>query len=150
MVKVTKVLYPKICFERFAIHISICTSSGDIGIDDISFTPGCTVLSTQTLPPFIYSTTPMPGCNATHAYCLTDKTQCIPREQFCNFYIECNDKTDELSCPISCSFEQKTLCQWTHDAKQKLKWSFGNSDTSSANTGPSFGKVSSRIRFKKY
>ncbi|CAF1639090.1 unnamed protein product, partial [Adineta ricciae] len=111
---------------------------GDIGIDDISFTPGCAVLSTQTLPPFIYSTTPMPGCNATHAYCLTDRTQCIPREQFCNFYIECKDKTDELSCPISCTFEQKTLCQWAHDTKQKLKWTFGNSDTSSTNTGPSF------------
>lgn len=97
----------------------------------------------MTLPPFEYSTTQSPYCNYTHSHCLTNTRQCIPKEQFCNFNIECTDQTDELSCPQTCTFENKDLCQWKHDPKQKLKWDFGSGNTASANTGPSTGKSDS-------
>ena len=114
---------------------------GDIGIDDTSFTPGCQLVTMQTLPPYVYSTTQSPYCNSTHSHCLQNLRQCIPKDQFCNFNIECTDQTDELSCPQTCTFEQKSLCLWTHDNKQKLKWSFGSGNTASADTGPSTGTV---------
>ena len=37
---------------------------GDIAIDDVSFTPGCNVDYGATLPPFIKTVTPPPGCNS--------------------------------------------------------------------------------------
>jgi hypothetical protein len=111
----------------------------DIGIDDTSFTPGCQLLTTVTLPPYEYSTTQSPYCNATHSHCTKDTNQCIPKDQFCNFNIECRDRTDELTCPLKCTFDQRDLCQWTHDRKQKLKWDFGNGATASDNTGPQTG-----------
>mgnify|MGYP002423887678 FL=1 len=113
---------------------------GDIGVDDISFTPGCQLETTVTLPPFVYSTTQSPHCNSTHSHCLKNTYECIPKDQFCNFKDECSDRTDELSCPQVCTFEGKTTCLWTHDTKQKLKWEFGNGETASSNTGPSHGK----------
>ena len=112
----------------------------DIGIDDTSFTPGCKLLPSATLPTFIYSTTPSPYCSSDQSHCLTDTRQCLPKEQFCNFNDECRDRTDELSCPPTCTFENRDLCKWTHDTKEKLKWDFGTGSTSSINTGPSFGK----------
>ncbi|CAF4335267.1 unnamed protein product, partial [Rotaria sordida] len=117
----------------------VCGASyeGDIGVDDISFTPGCQLQMTATLPPFVYSTTQSPYCNATHSHCLQNIRQCIPKDQFCNFNIECVDQTDELSCPPTCAFEQKRLCFWTNDLKQKLIWDFGNGTTSSISTGQS-------------
>ncbi|CAF4840990.1 unnamed protein product, partial [Rotaria sp. Silwood1] len=110
---------------------------GDIGVDDTSFTPGCQVQITATLPPIVYSTTQSPYCNSTHSHCLTNTRQCLPKDQFCNFNVDCTDQTDELSCPSTCNFEQNTSCLWTNDRKQKLKWSFGSGRTASMNTGPS-------------
>ncbi|CAF0718676.1 unnamed protein product [Adineta steineri] len=110
---------------------------GDIGVDDTSFTPGCKLQTTATLPPFVYSTTQSPYCNATHSHCFQNTRECIPKDQFCNFNIECTDQTDELSCPSTCTFEQKSLCNWKNDNKQKLNWDFGSGHTSSTNTGPS-------------
>ncbi|CAF4696260.1 unnamed protein product, partial [Rotaria magnacalcarata] len=51
--------------------------------------------------------------------------------------IECTDQTDELSCPSTCTFEQKSLCSWKNDRKQTLSWDFGSGRTSSIDTGPS-------------
>ena len=45
---------------------------GDIAIDDVSFTPGCNVDYGATLPPFIRTFTPQPGCKSgefKYAYC---------------------------------------------------------------------------------
>lgn len=113
---------------------------GDIGVDDLSFTSSCKLDTFVTLPPFIYSTTQSPYCNSTHSHCSTNKNECIPKDQFCNFNIECTDQTDELSCPLACTFDDKTLCQWINDKKQSLKWNFGNGHTASSDTGPSIGK----------
>lgn len=62
------------------------------------------------------------------------------KDQFCNFNEECTDRSDELSCPQTCNFEQRTACQWTIDRSQKLGWNFGSGQTASPNTGPSVGK----------
>ncbi|CAF3608819.1 unnamed protein product, partial [Rotaria sp. Silwood2] len=48
---------------------------GDMGVDDISFTPGCQLQITATLPPFAYSTSPSPYCNSTHSHCLQNTRQ---------------------------------------------------------------------------
>ena len=37
---------------------------GDIAIDDLSFTPGCNVDYAATLPPFIQTVSPPPGCKS--------------------------------------------------------------------------------------
>ena len=121
----------------------------DIGIDDTSFTPGCQLLTTVTLPPFVYSTTQSPYCNSTHSHCLTNTRQCIPKDQFCNFNTECQDLTDEQSCPAACNFDQKDYCQWVNDPKQKLKWDLGNGTTASANTGPTTGQDSCSGKMKQ-
>ena len=84
-------------------------------------------------------TTPSPYCNATQSHC-ADRRQCLAKDQFCNFKEECNDHSDELSCPQVCTFEGPTTCLWTNDNRQKLKWSFGNGKTASTDTGPSHGK----------
>ncbi|CAF1456361.1 unnamed protein product, partial [Rotaria sordida] len=110
---------------------------GDIGVDDTTFTPGCQLQIIATLPPFVYSTTQSPYCNATHSHCTQNTRQCIPKDQFCNFNIECTDQTDELSCPLACNFDQNTTCLWTNDRKQKLIWEFGSGRTASSGTGPS-------------
>jgi hypothetical protein len=131
-----KVFYQKSSFLFSKLFLFI----GDIGVDDTSFTPGCQLQTTVTLPPYLYSTTQSPYCNSSHSHCLQNTGQCIPKDQFCNFNIECNDQTDEFSCPQVCTFEQQTLCLWTHDRKQKLLWDFGNGKTASSGTGPSTGK----------
>jgi hypothetical protein len=113
---------------------------GDIGIDDISFTPGCQLQTTMTLPPYMLTTTQSPYCNSTHSHCSINTGQCIPKDQFCNFNEECSDQTDELSCPRTCNFEQQSLCKWTNDTKQKLSWHFGSGKTATSDTGPSIGK----------
>ncbi len=114
---------------------------GDIGVDDTSFTPGCQLQTTVTLPTYVSSTPSSQYCNSTYYHCSTNIRECIPKDQFCNFNIECQDQTDELSCPSTCTFEQKSLCQWTHDRKQKLQWDFGSGRTTSLDTGPSTGKI---------
>jgi hypothetical protein len=93
-----------------------------------------------TLPPYIGSTTQSPYCNSTYSHCPTNTAQCIPKDQFCNFNDECSDKSDESSCPRTCTFEQETLCQWTLDRRQKLFWDYGSGKTASSDTGPSTGK----------
>ena len=130
----------KISIDRLGHYSIVLSFSDDIGIDDTSFTPSCQVLSSATLPSFIYSTTPSPYCNSAQSHCLVQTGQCLPKEQFCNFNDECRDRTDELSCPPTCSFENRDLCKWNHDLKEKLKWDFGNGNTASSNTGPAFGK----------
>jgi hypothetical protein len=114
----------------------------DIGVDDTTFTPGCQIQTTATIPPWVPTTTESPYCNSTHSHCLQNNRQCIPKDQFCNFNIECTDQTDELSCPQTCTFEQQTLCLWTNDRRQKLIWDFGSGKTASIDTGPSTGKSS--------
>jgi hypothetical protein len=112
-------------------------SLGDIGVDDTSFTPDCRKSSQITLPPVSYSTTQSPYCSSTHSHCLQETRQCLPKDQFCNFNIECTDQTDEVSCPLICTFEQNTFCLWNHDPKSQLKWFLGGGNTSSSNNGPS-------------
>ncbi|CAF2816124.1 unnamed protein product [Rotaria sp. Silwood2] len=80
-------------------------------IDDLLIltNSSCTSLTIATTTTTIM-TTQSSYCNSTHFHCLQNTHQCIPKDQFCNFNIECIDQTDELSCPRTCNFKQKNLC----------------------------------------
>jgi hypothetical protein len=125
-------VFLRLSIDCFSIYFSL----GDIGIDDTSFTPACQKSSQITLPPAAYSTTQSPFCSATQSHCLQESRQCIPKDQFCNFNIECTDQTDEMSCPSTCTFEQNTFCLWNHDPKSQLKWFLGSGNPSPI-VGPS-------------
>ena len=123
----------RILIGCFSIYFSL----GDIGVDDTSFTPACQKSSQITLPPVSYSTTQSPFCISTHSHCLQETRKCLPKDQFCNFNIECIDQTDELTCPSTCTFEQNTFCLWTNDPKSQIKWFLGQAYAGSSNGGPS-------------
>jgi hypothetical protein len=97
--------------------------------------------TTVTLPTYQHSTAPSPFCASTHMHCTKNTSQCIPKDQFCNFNPECTDGSDESSCPRECTFEGKTFCLWTHDTKQKLQWEFDSGQTATPATGPTTGKL---------
>ncbi|CAF1046788.1 unnamed protein product [Didymodactylos carnosus] len=122
-------------FEVLIEGVRGLSYEGEIGVDDTSFTPGCRLQSQVTLPPHSYSTTASPYCNSTHSHCEIGK-QCIPKDQFCNFNIECTDQTDEKPCPQACVFDGKTLCLWENDRKAERRWEFGSGKTPSIDTGP--------------
>ncbi|GFR70367.1 MAM and LDL-receptor class A domain-containing protein 2-like, partial [Elysia marginata] len=83
--------------------------TGDIAIDDISLTPGCTLSQTTlpTGPP--PTTTPNPcGSNFT-----CGDGSCVSSDAVCNFVPDCPDASDEDNCATFCDFESST-CGW-HD-----------------------------------
>ncbi|XP_041367445.1 MAM and LDL-receptor class A domain-containing protein 2-like [Gigantopelta aegis] len=106
---------------------------GDIGIDDISFTPGCQIASGATLSPFP-PTTPGP-CGPGKGQCANK--QCIPADAFCNFKNDCTDGSDELSCPSKCNFENGNMCRWTNQMKgQTSNWTVASNGQPTKNSGP--------------
>lgn len=45
----------------------------------------------------------------------------------CNFRYDCNDKSDEESCPWQCTFDDNSMCSWLNEVKDnnfqpKTKW----------------------------
>eukprot|EP00795_Rhopilema_esculentum_P012712 gene12712-3431_t len=84
---------------------------GDIAIDDVSFTPGCNVDFSVTLPPNIVTASPPPGCQSGEFRCKSG--QCISAKLFCDFKNDCSDGSDEATCTSSCDFEKST-CNWVN------------------------------------
>ncbi|XP_014680988.1 PREDICTED: MAM and LDL-receptor class A domain-containing protein 2-like [Priapulus caudatus] len=81
--------------------------TGDIAIDDISFTPGCQPYD-KDLPG---GTTPVPTvgpCGDGKWQCADG--QCIPETDRCNWFNQCLDNSDEIDCG-TCDFE-KAMCGW--------------------------------------
>ena len=94
---------------------------GDIGVDDISFTPGCQFIPDASLPAVM--TTPSAACGAGKRPCKTGG-QCIPANAFCNFRPDCADGSDETQCPTLIDFESGDLQYWTNDfVVNNFNWS---------------------------
>lgn len=106
---------------------------GDIGLDDISFTPDCVIISAEaTLP--VALTTPS-VCGAGKRPCKNGK--CLPSNVFCNFRPDCDDGSDETQCPILTNFEDGTFQYWHNDPKNNFNWTVNSNGNPTQNTGPS-------------
>ncbi|KAJ8048132.1 MAM and LDL-receptor class A domain-containing protein 1 [Holothuria leucospilota] len=105
------------------------TAYGDISLDDISFTPGCVAagrnlpVHTTQKPPF---TLPGGECGATQYQC--ENGQCVRGDAFCDFNYDCDDGSDEITCPVGCSFEYD-LCYWTQDPDDDGNWKIRTAQT---------------------
>lgn len=78
-------------------------------IDDFSFTPTCKVNKVDTLPTYIFTTpAPDPTCGQSNQFRCKNSKECINMNDLCNFRFDCNDRSDEESCPAMCTFEGKT------------------------------------------
>ncbi|PIK60268.1 putative MAM and LDL-receptor class A domain-containing protein 1 isoform X2 [Apostichopus japonicus] len=95
---------------------------GDISLDDISFTPGCTAAgrnlptATTIRPPF---TLPGGECDPSFYQCVTG--QCVRGDAYCDFHYDCFDGSDESDCPVVCGFEFG-LCGWNQMKDDEFDW----------------------------
>ncbi|RNA19406.1 MAM and LDL-receptor class A domain-containing 2-like, partial [Brachionus plicatilis] len=99
---------------------------GDIGIDDVSFTPDCQIDNTLTLPT-VGSTsaqTQSPSvCGDPQLFFQCKSSQsikCIPVSKVCNFEADCDDKSDEAECG-TCDFEA-SWCGFYDGSDDKIVW----------------------------
>ncbi|XP_025085530.1 MAM and LDL-receptor class A domain-containing protein 2-like [Pomacea canaliculata] len=86
---------------------------GDIGLDDISFTPGCRLAVGASLPPVLPTNTSQ--CPAGTFFC-APYIPCRSNMFLCNFNSDCVDSIDETQCPSACDFETHyvPMCGWTN------------------------------------
>lgn len=93
---------------------------GDIGIDDISFTPGCAII-TDPFPSItpVPTTTTTPRCGFDKFECKSSLA-CIDLNKVCNFVSDCWDGSDEAECG-ECDFE-KSECGWKDDMNNEFRW----------------------------
>ncbi|RDD40325.1 MAM and LDL-receptor class A domain-containing protein 2 [Trichoplax sp. H2] len=104
---------------------------GDIAIDDISFTSGCTKVNT----PLPYAQQTDPGCPTGQRRCGTTGP-CKPSSVFCDFRNDCGDNSDEASCPSSCTFENG-MCGWKSPKELgDIQWRRNRGGTPTQFTGP--------------
>ncbi|KAK7479762.1 hypothetical protein BaRGS_00028942, partial [Batillaria attramentaria] len=82
---------------------------GDIGLDDISFTPGCKLAAAQALP--VALPTGSGTCTANQFLC---GGTCRSTSLICNFISDCGDGSDENGCPQFCQYESGNLCYWAN------------------------------------
>lgn len=111
---------------------------GDMGIDDISFTPDCIIddsatLGTETTPPM---TTPQPSVCGTNFECKY-QTQCVDVSKVCDFEFDCTDKSDEEMCG-TCDFE-KSECGFKDKSSGRFNWVRAQEPTT--NTIPGAGPL---------
>lgn len=106
---------------------------GDIGLDDISFTPDCHIISAEATLPRALTTTS--ACGVGKRPCKSGI--CVRSNEFCNFRPECDDGSDEAECPVLTNFETGTLLTWKNDVRNNFNWTIKSNGTLSKNTGPS-------------
>lgn len=92
-----------IVFQGVVPRDALCS----VSIDDISLTPNCKALDYNniTVTP---TGDPLNACSPNYQ-CANEK--CYRPAQRCNFVDDCQDNTDELSCPDRCTFESGQ-CGW--------------------------------------
>ena len=97
---------------RLVVEGSTGTANhGDIGLDDLSFTPGCQPALGQTLPPALPTGSGL--CPAGQFMC---GATCRPNSIVCDFNPDCPNGVDETGCPYTCDYENGDLCKWTNQA----------------------------------
>ncbi|XP_022097778.1 MAM and LDL-receptor class A domain-containing protein 1-like isoform X1 [Acanthaster planci] len=114
---------------------SAASDDFDIMIDDVSFTPGCVLDPTNSLPDHAVPTS-HPNCQVGEFRC-TDGT-CISHELMCDFRFDCNDGSDEDTCPSVCTFEDQTLCGWTQVQSDDFDWKLRDGNEVDTFGGPEF------------
>ena len=129
--------------QSFVVKIISIRGSGikgDIALDDVSFSPGCTLFKGPPITP-APSTTPTipttskPPCPMGWKHCKNN--QCVKSEYFCNFRYDCADGSDEDECPQTCNFEQEDLCSWnTSMDKNNRGWRVSSGSQLKDNEGP--------------
>uniref|UniRef100_A0A673AYJ2 MAM and LDL receptor class A domain containing 1 n=1 Tax=Sphaeramia orbicularis TaxID=375764 RepID=A0A673AYJ2_9TELE len=82
---------------------------GDICLDDITFSPGCLLASSDSCPSGF-----LPCGNG----------RCFTPGQSCDFKDDCGDGTDEKDCGTSCSFEDGR-CGWKSSLADNFDWTLG-------------------------
>jgi hypothetical protein len=112
--------------------------SGDIAIDDTSFTPGCILANVDLVSvttPVPLPTTPNP-CAANNQFMCLENNQCIDKAKVCDFKVDCpTPGSDEAECG-TCTFDNNngTLCSWSDHSFGSIEWKL---ETGSYNLGPS-------------
>nr|XP_006821080.1 PREDICTED: apical endosomal glycoprotein-like [Saccoglossus kowalevskii] len=109
--------------------------TGDIAIDDVSFSSEC--ISGGSIPGEVTTTdTPLPTCvEDERMLACQDGSGCFYTWQRCNFYPECTDESDEKNCGKSCNFESG-LCGWINSLSDQFDWTLEQGSTPSIKTGP--------------
>ena len=107
-------------FEVIIEGVKGTSYTGDIGIDDTTFSSGCQS-STNTLPPNFtmppsHATTVNPNCNGYQC----PGAQCITQDQVCDFKLDCADGSDEVNCG-ACDFENGN-CNWRDISSGQYQW----------------------------
>ncbi|XP_066300039.1 MAM and LDL-receptor class A domain-containing protein 2-like [Branchiostoma lanceolatum] len=103
--------------------------AGDISIDDVTFTEGCSPYGGTVAPP---TTTPLPtttpattmmACPAGQRPCSNYATssQCVAETSWCDFRPDCGDRSDETDCNKICNFEGDN-CRWNNLPGADMNW----------------------------
>ena len=112
-----------------------------IALDDISFSSQCTLykgpIMLPTLPNHSPITTPLPD-NCTTISCTNSNGTkiCLMANQFCDFFPDCKDETDEINCG-NCKFDDEKMCGWK-TVNSVQNWIVLKPASSSPNNMPRF------------
>lgn len=86
-----------------------------IAIDDISFSPQCTLQANVVMPTQAdhspMTTPPSDNCATISCLDAKGKSVCLNANQFCDYVSDCKDGTDEQNCG-DCKFDDGRMCDW--------------------------------------
>uniref|UniRef100_A0AAQ5YMQ9 MAM domain-containing protein n=1 Tax=Amphiprion ocellaris TaxID=80972 RepID=A0AAQ5YMQ9_AMPOC len=99
----------------------------DIYLDDITFSPGCLLASSDALTD---STPPPPAESCPSDFLPCENGRCFAPGQTCDFTDDCGDGTDEKDCGTSCSFEDGR-CGWKSSLADNFDWTLGTGSVQS-------------------
>ncbi|CAL4063834.1 unnamed protein product, partial [Meganyctiphanes norvegica] len=106
--------------------------TGDVAVDDITFSPDCTPLNHPVTGSTTPTTTNPGGCGDNQFECVNTHA-CIDDKKVCDFRFDCLDYSDEAMCPFSCTFETDS-CGWIELVDDNLDWVVGLANDSSSGT----------------